>query len=134
MTDTDTPTTAPAVTVTAFDHLVLRCRDIETTLAWYQNHLGLGAVRVDEWRNGEVFFPSLRVNTHTIIDLLPGENVDGRLDHICLVVDPVDFDALVASGRFEVLDGPDQRYGARGNGTALYVRDPDGLTVELRYY
>ena len=134
MTDTDTPTTAPAVTVTAFDHLVLRCRDIETTLAWYQNHLGLGPVRVDEWRNGEVFFPSLRVNAHTIIDLLPGENLDGRLDHICLVVDQVDFDALVASGRFEVLDGPDQRYGARGNGTSLYVRDPDGLTVELRYY
>jgi catechol 2,3-dioxygenase-like lactoylglutathione lyase family enzyme len=134
MTDTDTATTAPAVTVTAFDHLVLRCRDIETTLAWYQNHLGLGAVRVDEWRNGEVFFPSLRVNARTIIDLLPGENVDGRLDHICLVVEQVDFDALVASGRFEVLDGPDQRYGARGNGTSLYVRDPDGLTVELRYY
>jgi catechol 2,3-dioxygenase-like lactoylglutathione lyase family enzyme len=131
---TDTAATAPAVTVTDFDHLVLRCRDIENTLAWYQDNIGLGPVRVEEWRDGAVLFPSLRVNAHTIIDLLPGENPDGRLDHICLVVDRVDFDALAASGRFEVLDGPDQRYGARGNGTSLYVRDPDGLTVELRYY
>jgi len=78
--------------------------------------------------------PVAAVNAHTIIDLLPGHQADGRLDHICLVVTPTDFDALAASGRFDVLDGPDQRYGARGNGTSLYVRDPDGLTVELRYY
>ena len=129
-----TAPTAPAVTVTEFDHLVLRCRDIETTLAWYQDNLGLAPVRVDEWRDGTVFFPSLRINSHTIVDLLPGDSHDGRLDHICIVVEPLDFDALVASGRFEVLDGPDQRYGARGNGTSVYVRDPDGLTVELRYY
>ena len=131
---TETASTAPAVTVTEFDHLVLRCRDIETTLAWYQQHLGLAPVRVDEWRDGKVLFPSLRINSHTIVDLLPGDVNDGRLDHICIVVEPLDFDALAASGRFEVLDGPDQRYGARGNGTSLYVRDPDGLTVELRYY
>ena len=128
------PAPVPAVTVTELDHLVLRCRDIETTLAWYQDNLGLAPVRVDEWRDGTVLFPSLRINTNTIVDLLPGDSHDGRLDHICIVVEPLDFDALVASGRFEVLDGPDQRYGARGNGTSVYVRDPDGLTVELRYY
>ena len=41
---------------------------------------------------------------------------------------------LAASGRFEVLDGPGTRYGARGDGTSLYVRDPEGTTVELRHY
>jgi catechol 2,3-dioxygenase-like lactoylglutathione lyase family enzyme len=122
------------ITVTDFDHLVLHCRDIETTLGWYLENLGLAPVRHDEWRAGAVLFPSLRVNAHTIIDLLRGDSPDGRLDHICLVVEELDFDALAASGRFEVLDGPDRRYGARGDGTSLYVRDPDGLTVELRYY
>src|SRR5262245_14491993 len=122
------------VTVTEFDHLVLRCADIETTLRWYQDELGLQPVRVEEWRAGQVLFPSLRVNSHTIIDLLPGDGPDGRLDHMCLVVERIDFDELAASGRFEVLDGPGTRYGARGDGTSLYVRDPDGLTVELRYY
>jgi catechol 2,3-dioxygenase-like lactoylglutathione lyase family enzyme len=125
---------ASAVTVTEFDHLVLHCQDIETTLAWYGEHLGLAPVRVEEWRAGTVPFPSLRVNAHTIIDLLPGDTPDGRLDHICLVVEPLDLEALAASGRFEVLSGPGPRYGARGDGTSLYVRDPDGLTVELRYY
>jgi catechol 2,3-dioxygenase-like lactoylglutathione lyase family enzyme len=123
-----------AVTVTEFDHLVLHCQDVETTLAWYGEKLGLAPVRLEEWRAGTVLFPSLRVNAHTIIDLLPGDAPDGRLDHICLVVEPLDLEALAASGRFEVLDGPGPRYGARGDGTSLYVRDPDGLTVELRYY
>jgi catechol 2,3-dioxygenase-like lactoylglutathione lyase family enzyme len=122
------------VTVTGVDHLVLNCADIETTLAWYMDRLGLDAVRVDEWRNGNVPFPSVRVNEHTIIDLISGDPGDGRLDHFCLVIAQTNLDELAASGDFEVLDGPSKRFGARGDGTSLYVRDPDGTTVELRYY
>jgi catechol 2,3-dioxygenase-like lactoylglutathione lyase family enzyme len=128
----NTPT--PAVTVTAFDHLVLRCADVETTLRWYIDELGLAPVRIDEWRAGRAPFPSIRVNAETIIDLVPGPQPDGRLDHICLVVEPTDLAAVAASGRFEVVDGPGPRFGARGDGTSLYIRDPDGTTVELRHY
>ncbi len=126
--------TNPAVNIVEFDHLVLKCTDIEATLHWYTSELGLAPVRLDQWRAGEVPFPSLRVNAHTIIDLVLGDTTDGRLDHICLVVEPTDFDELVTGGRFEVLDGPGLRFGARGDGTSLYIRDPDGTTVELRYY
>lgn len=132
--DTVPPDTVPAVAVTGFDHLVLRCADIERTLAWYQDQLGLQPVRLDEWRAGRVPFPSLRVDAGTIIDLIPGSPADGRLDHLCLVIEPTDLDALAVSGRFQVVDGPGPRFGARGDGTSLYVRDPDGLVVELRYY
>ena len=129
----------PSVVVTGFDHLVLRCGEVERTLAWYCDVLGLAGVRVDEWRRGEVPFPSARIDAATIIDFVAG-NVGGRdhddahLDHLCLVVDSVDLAAVAASGRFEVVDGPGPRFGARGQGTSLYVRDPDGLTVELRCY
>jgi catechol 2,3-dioxygenase-like lactoylglutathione lyase family enzyme len=57
-----------------------------------------------------------------------------NMDHLCLVVAPVDLDALRASGRFTVVDGPAPRWGAQGIATSLYVRDPDGNTVELRHY
>src|SRR5687768_14680235 len=60
-----------AVRVEGFDHLVLVCADVERTLAWYLDELGLEAVRVDEWRRREVPFPSVRVSPETIIDLIP---------------------------------------------------------------
>jgi len=125
------PTT---VTVTDIDHLVLECADVKATLGWYQERLGLAPVRVDEWRAGTVPFPSVRVNDHTIIDLIAGAPTSGRLDHFCLVVAPTDLDEVAASGEFEVVEGPATRFGARGMGTSLYVRDPDGTVVELRYY
>ena len=83
---------------------------------------------------GEILFPSVRVDAHTIIDLLAAPRTGENADHLCLVVEPVDLDAVKASGRFDVVDGPATRFGARGNGTSLYVKDPDGNTVELRHY
>ena len=125
----------PLVNVVAFDHVVLRCVDVERTLGWYLDRLGLVPVRVDDWRRGDAPFPSVRVSDDTIIDLIEGPAVDdGRLDHLCLVVEPLDLDVLAASGEFDVVEGPARRSGARGEGTSLYVRDPDGLVVELRHY
>jgi catechol 2,3-dioxygenase-like lactoylglutathione lyase family enzyme len=120
--------------VSGLDHIVLTCSDVEATLAWYCDRLGLAPVRVEEWRRGEVPFPSARVNDGTIIDLIPGAPTDGRLDHFCLVVEPMDLADLAASGDLDVIEGPVRRFGARGDGTSLYVRDPDGATVELRHY
>ncbi len=124
----------PIVTVIEFDHVVLACPDVERTLAWYLDVLGLAPVRVDEWRAGRAPFPSVRVNADTIIDLIAGEATPGRLDHLCLVIEPTDLQALVTSGRFDVVEGPATRYGAQGDGTSVYVRDPDGTVVELRHY
>jgi catechol 2,3-dioxygenase-like lactoylglutathione lyase family enzyme len=114
--------------------VVLNVADVERSLAFYCGELGLAPERVEEWRRGEVPFPSVRVDARTIIDLLAVPRTGENADHLCLVVEPLDLDALKASGRFEVVDGPAIRFGARGNGTSLYVHDPDGNTVELRYY
>lgn len=122
------------VSVTGLDHIVLACTDVDRTLAWYLDVLGLAPVRVEEWRAGTAPFPSARVDAGTIIDFIPGEPRTDRLDHVCLVVEPTDLAALAGSGTFDVIEGPVTRYGARGNGTSLYVRDPDGTVVELRHY
>ena len=120
--------------IVGLDHVVLNVADVERSLAFYCGELGLAPERVDEWRRGEILFPSVRVDAGTIIDLLAVPRTGENADHLCLVVEPLDLDGLKASGRFEVVDGPATRFGARGNGTSLYVKDPDGNTVELRYY
>lgn len=127
---------APAVRVVGFDHVVLNVADAERSLAFYCGVLGLEPVRVDEWRAGGVPFPSARVDATTIIDLLPAPSggPGANCDHICLVVAPTDLAALAADSRLDVVHGPGTRFGAQGNGTSLYVRDPDGNTVELRHY
>lgn len=128
-------------TTLALDHLVLVVGDVERSLDWYGRHAGLAGVRVEEWRRGEAPFPSLRVTDETIIDLIPrgpGDGAEGddgagrgHLDHICFTVGAADRERLAAE--LEVVDeGP--RFGARGLGDSIYVRDPDGLLVEFRSY
>ena len=123
-----------AVNVTGLDDIVLYCAEVDTTLTWYIDKLGLTPVRVDEWRAGTAPFPSLRVDAATIIDLIPGAKPAGRLDHICFTIAPTDLEDLTAAGVFEVGAPPATRYGAQGNGTSIYTRDPDGTTIELRHY
>jgi catechol 2,3-dioxygenase-like lactoylglutathione lyase family enzyme len=124
----------PAVRVTGLDHLVLVVEDVERSVAWYRDVLGIGVERLDEWHRGEVLFPSLRLDATTLIDLLPGTPDGTNVDHFALTVDGVDLHELAASGRFDVVSGPSDLFGARGRGTGLYVRDPDGHVVELRTY
>ncbi|WEB38043.1 VOC family protein [Streptomyces yunnanensis] len=123
--------------VIAFDHLVLNVADIERSLAFYTGPLGLEPVRVDEWRAGKAPFPSVRVSPTTLIDLIRASDErphSSNVDHICLVVEPLDWQQVIDSGVFTVLDGPGERFGARGTALSLYVQDPDGNTVELRWY
>jgi catechol 2,3-dioxygenase-like lactoylglutathione lyase family enzyme len=120
--------------VRGLDHVVFNVSNVEKSLRWYVEELGLQPERVEEWRRGEVLFPSVRIDSGTIIDLFAAPRSGENCNHVCVVVEETDFDALAASGRFDVVDGPAQRWGARGDGTSLYVRDPDGNVVELRYY
>jgi catechol 2,3-dioxygenase-like lactoylglutathione lyase family enzyme len=125
--------------VLGLDHIVLVCGDVETTLAWYQQHFGLADVRVDDWRAGAAPFPSLRVDDTTIIDLVPLAHDElervarGHLDHLCFVVTDEAFAELKADPALVVVE-EGQRYGAQGDGWSIYVHDPDGLTVEARTY
>ncbi|MFD9560852.1 VOC family protein [Streptomyces sp. NPDC059994] len=117
-----------------FDHLVLNVQNVERALDFYTGPLGLEPVRVEEWRAGKVPFPSVRVSPTMIIDLFDRPRGESNVDHICLVVDPLDWQQVIDSGTFTVLEGPVSRFGARGSATSVYVQDPEGNTVELRWY
>ena len=127
------------------DHIVLNVRDVEGTLRFYTEVIGLGSERVDEYHEGSVLFPSLRLNEDTIIDVLPpelwggGEEPAGRpnVDHFCLTVDAADWQALndrLQAAGVELELEPTTLWGAHGDGTAIYIRDAEGNRVELRYY
>ncbi|MFI9625235.1 VOC family protein [Streptomyces sp. NPDC052042] len=120
--------------VKEFDHLVLNVGDVERSLEFYCGLLGLEPMKVDEWRAGTFPFPSVRVSPTVIIDLLERRRSESNVDHFCLVVEPLDWQQVVDSGVFTVLEGPVSRSGARGTAQSVYVRDPDGNTVELRWY
>ena len=128
------------VRVTDLDHIVLLVADVERSLAWYLDVIGLTPVRVDEWHLGQAPFPSVRVSGTTIIDIVaapPGVPMGAKnLDHLCLVVDEAgadDLEAWAAANDQTVLERG-LRYGARGIAASIYIRDPDGNTVELRTY
>ena len=116
------------------DHIVVNVADVERSLAWYTGLLGLTAERVDEWRSGKVPFPSVRVSDGCIIDLFRLERTGTNIDHFCMVVDRADVEAIADDERFDVIEGPVARWGARGDGWSVYIRDPDGNQVELRSY
>jgi catechol 2,3-dioxygenase-like lactoylglutathione lyase family enzyme len=129
------------IAVAGFDHIVLRVRDKAASLAFYEGVLGLA---VDRDRP-ELGLTHIRAGAQ-MIDLVtldgllgkmggPGPGAEARnLDHFALQVAPFDEAAirahLAAHGVPVVEEG--QRYGAAGTGLSLYVRDPDGNTLELK--
>jgi len=120
------------------DHIVLNVADVERSLDFYENKLGLPAdgQRVERWRKGEVGFPSVRVNDHTIIDLFAKAPDGNNLSHFCLVADGTgdSIKAELEAKGIEIESGPKKRSGARGDGTSVYIHDPDGNQVEIRCY
>lgn len=124
-----------------FDHIVLRIVDKDKMVAFYRDVLGCPV----DWDRPELGLTHVRAGT-SLIDLVTVDgklgkmggaapDVEGRnLDHFALSVRPFDETAirahLAAHGVAIVEEG--ERYGAEGDGTSLYVRDPEGNTVELK--
>lgn len=129
------------IAIEGFDHIVLRVRDKWRMVGFYTEVLGCS---VDRDRP-ELGLTHVRAG-RDLIDLVtldgplgklggegPGEQ--GRnLDHFCLRVAPFDEAAIrahLAERRVEIADSG-SRYGAEGDGPSLYIRDPEGNTVELK--
>jgi len=121
------------VHVRGIDHVVLKVADVERSMAWYRDRLGLEPLRFAEWQRGEVPFVSLRISDTALIDLIHAERTGENVDHVSLWVDGP-LEEVVASGEFEVAHEPFEIFGAQGVGLGMYVRDPDGNLVELKTY
>ncbi len=128
------------------DHIVLAVTDMDAMLSFYLDVIGLAPHRVDEYRAGSALFPCARISAATIIDLLPpsmwntgdtAARTYPNLNHFCIALEPGQWPLLLArleAAGVEIEAGPMTLSGARGDGTSIYVRDPDGNRVELRHY
>ncbi len=129
------------------DHVAINVRDIDRALDFYCNVLGLSAVRVEEFKAGKVTFPSVRISDGTILDFMPipdaainrDTNSPGveAMNHLCMVTSEGGFAELMGrlqTHAVEAEQGPVTRWGARGSGTSVYLLDPEGNRVEVRYY
>lgn len=133
--------TTPPFAIGQLDHLVLRVRDLARVQRFYVEVLGCTVERVRD----DLGLTQLRAGT-SLIDLVPVDGPLGRaggaapgaeghnLDHFCLRVDPFDEAALRAWLAAHAIEMPEvkPRYGADGEGPSVYLRDPQGNTVELK--
>jgi lactoylglutathione lyase len=127
--------------VTSADHTNWRVRDLEASLGFYRDVLGLEPFGLEEYRRGERPLVSLRVTENFILHLTPDPEFErgptGGYDHLALVVEGTQLDELAKRLQrmgVEVEKQFESIVGARGAGPALYVRDPDGYRVELKFY
>jgi glyoxylase I family protein len=120
--------------VVELDHVVLRCRQQDRTLDFYSRVLGLK----EERRIGQLGLIQLRAGA-SMVDLVP--TVEPRIDtgtnvdHFCLGIETDDLGSVISylrSNSVEILGEPAMRYGARGMGNSIYVRDPEGNIIELK--
>ena len=123
------------------DHTNWRVKDLQRSLRFYRDVLGLEPFGLEEYRREERPIVSLRVTPSFILHLRPDPSFEpgstGGYNHLALVVEGTDVEALAgyleASG-IEVERRSEGVVGAQGEGEALYVRDPDGYLIELKLY
>lgn len=116
------------------DHLVLTVADVDHTVAFYRDVLGMEEVRFGEGRRALAFGHS-KINLHRA-----GHEFEPKARHptpgsadVCLVTaDPLEeVQRELAAHGIPVEEGPVERTGARGPLRSVYVRDPDANLVEI---
>ncbi|WP_375498529.1 VOC family protein [uncultured Jatrophihabitans sp.] len=127
----------PAPTTRGIHHAAFVCRDVEETIRFYQEFLGFPLVELVENRDyagSSHFFFDL--GNHTLLGFFdfpgleqePYKETIGALQHLALSVSAEQFDTALAKLDASGIDyvGPD-----RGADDSLYIRDPNGMGIEL---
>jgi catechol 2,3-dioxygenase-like lactoylglutathione lyase family enzyme len=131
--------------VTDLDHVALRVSDLERSLRFYRDLLGLDLRDRARFDRGEVPYVAV-VAGGRHLHLVPTDDDLSDLggEHVCLLVRSEDVDTreevegflddLRDAGVVVEPDEPIKRYGAYGRDWSAYVRDPDDRRVELKFH
>jgi len=122
------------ILIDSLDHLVLTVRDLDATLNFYCNVLGMRAETFAAGRTA-VHFGKQKINLHVV-----GKEFEPRADHatagsgdLCFLTS-VPLDVVIESLRsngIAIVEGPVPKTGAQGPIRSVYVRDPDLNLIEI---
>ena len=128
--------------ILGLDHIVIRTAHSHSMINFYCDGLGCS---IERKTDPEIGLVQLRAG-NSLIDIVAVESQIGRMggiapgngghnmDHFCLRIEPFDELSIrqhlshhgIECGKIE------QRYGAQGMGSSIYIKDPDNNTVELK--
>ncbi|HRD75017.1 MAG TPA: VOC family protein [Hyphomicrobiaceae bacterium] len=128
--------------IDSIDHIVVNCRNVEATAAWYERALGLvrevytspaapgprialkfGPHKFNLRQTGDASWETCRIDAPGSLDLC--FLISGSLKPV--------MQRWQAAG-IPVTVGPVPRTGAQGRMTSVYTEDPDGNLVEIATY
>lgn len=128
--------------IAGIDHIVLRTTKLSAMIHFYCDILGC---TVERKTTEEIGLTQLRVG-NSLIDLVVVDSqlgafgggapslTENSLDHFCLQLKPISESEIKQHLRSHDVSVDDfsKRYGAQGFGPSLYIKDPEGNTVELK--
>ena len=121
----------------ALDHLALKVTDMDKTLHFYHQVLGLELLRASGpneagGRSAVLQAGGQKLDIFSRPDFVSADkDKPVGMDHLCLIMEVEAIEPLMAylrQAEVEIFWGPVERHGS----TSVYVYDPDGVHVELR--
>lgn len=132
------------IDVVDLDHIAIRIKDIESSLRFYRDLLGMDVRDRKRYENGEVPYIAVKSGGRHIHLVPTDEDIEVDGEHICILLRSSNMDTKKeAKELIKYLEKnnvkveknePKKRYGAYGRDWAIYIRDPDNRRVELKLH
>jgi catechol 2,3-dioxygenase-like lactoylglutathione lyase family enzyme len=125
------------ISIDRIDHIVLTCHDVERTVAFYQQVLGMEPVTFAGGRRG-LAFGRQKFNLHQAGREFEPKALKpnpGAIDLCLITLTPLaEVEAHLKAHEVAIIMGPVEKTGATGPIQSVYFRDPDGNLIEVSNY
>ncbi|MDN6111356.1 MAG: VOC family protein [Enterobacterales bacterium] len=121
--------------LSTLDHLVLTVANIDKSVKFYQQVLGMGVETFGSEGRTALTFGEQKINLHAAKSPFrphAKHPTPGSADLCFITVQPLQEVVLWVIGcGVEIIEGPVTRTGASGKISSIYLRDPDGNLIEI---